>query len=381
MCAVARARLQDADRETIAGVWRSAAVDLRTLPMVLHRHGLVPLTSRHLAASDPPVPSSIRLWLAKALRETAAQQAQATDRLCDLLDGFDAASLDVLPYKGPILSVQLYGDAAMRQPGDLDLLVRPAHAQSAIAFLLDRGFIPEDSVESNGRLPLLRHRHACSLRDPITDLAIDVHWRLLDRMYGPELSLDWLMDQPQTVNVGDRRVRTMAGERLWLALCLHGAAHQWDRLIWLADVAQLMRSYPDLRWPLILEQAARLRFTRGLAAALILVRELFGDGVASGDVAALLGDAGAHALAGRIVARFESAESAPLSMAERFRLGWLGRESLLDRARFGWQAATHVSSRDLGASAWSRVPGVANTRRVVRLLREAAAGRIGAPDA
>jgi hypothetical protein len=172
-------------------------------------------------------------------------------------------------------------------------------------------------------------------------------------------------------------VRVLDGERLLLALCLHGAAHQWERLIWLADVAELLRSEPDLDWPFIERRVAELRFTRNFAGALILVRELFGDAAPWPEAAAWMRDRGAQTFANSVLARFDAPTAAPLGMAERFRLGWLGRETVIDRAVFGWRAATHLSSRDLGASKWARVTGVATTRRMARLLRDVAAVRKG----
>jgi hypothetical protein len=376
LCAVARADLREADRDAIRGCLADPSFDAESLLVALRRHGLEPLAYRHLIASDnEALPAGVVGRLSAAFRARETRQARVALRLCELLTSFEAAALDVLAYKGPLLGLQLYGDYRMRQYGDLDLLVRPTHASRVIALLLARGFNPLDGVEADGTVPLVRHRHACALGDPLTGIIVEVHWRLLDRLYGPELPIDSLMEHPQTLQFCGRPARTIGGERLLLALCLHGAAHQWERLAWLGDVAQLVRSTPDLDWTIVTDRARQIRFARGLGATLLLVGELFGDSPGGPSAADVLRAPDARKLAGRILARLSRPASARLSMAERFRLGWLGREGLIERATFGWRVATHVSPRDLGQSPLGRLAPVAVGRRAIRLFRTAVARR------
>jgi len=56
-------------------------------------------------------------------------------RLRQLLSAFQASGIDVRPYKGPVLAIQLYGHYAMRQYRDLDLLVWPEQADEALRII------------------------------------------------------------------------------------------------------------------------------------------------------------------------------------------------------------------------------------------------------
>ena len=48
----------------------------------------------------------------------------------------------VIPWKGPILAAAAYGDVALRQFGDLDILVREQDAMRAKDLLLASGYRP-----------------------------------------------------------------------------------------------------------------------------------------------------------------------------------------------------------------------------------------------
>jgi hypothetical protein len=76
----------------------------------------------------------------------------------------------------------------------------------------------------------------------------------------------------------DTTVNTFAAEDLLLFLCMHGAKpyHRWSRLIWVTDVAQLIRLQPDLDWEIVLDQAARIGGERRLYFGLLLAANLLG---------------------------------------------------------------------------------------------------------
>src|SRR5579871_4660473 len=60
--------------------------------------------------------------------------------LCRVLDALDAAGVRATPYKGPVLAVQAYGDIALRQFADLDIIVPQTQICEAHGTLLGLGF-------------------------------------------------------------------------------------------------------------------------------------------------------------------------------------------------------------------------------------------------
>lgn len=57
-------------------------------------------------------------------------------------------------------------------------------------------------------------------------------------------------------------------------LCVHGSKHFWERLLWILDVAQLIRTQ-EVDWTLLKEIAAKLKSTRVLLLGLHLAHDLF----------------------------------------------------------------------------------------------------------
>ena len=62
-----------------------------------------------------------------------------------------------------------------------------------------------------------------------------------------------------------------------LVLCLHAAKHLWTRLIWLADIAETLRSRSGAQtidYPLVFARARRLGIARILGVSFWLVKNV-----------------------------------------------------------------------------------------------------------
>jgi len=60
---------------------------------------------------------------------------------------------------------------------------------------------------------------------------------------------------------------------------MHGAKHHWQRLEWVADVAEVIRTREERDWKLLREQSKALGCERALAVGILLVRDLLGTSV------------------------------------------------------------------------------------------------------
>jgi hypothetical protein len=66
---------------------------------------------------------------------------------------------------------------------------------------------------------------------------------------------------------------------LLLLLCIHGGKHGWGKLIWLADVAELLASKPHMDWEHVLDHARRAGGSRMLLLGVVLAHRLLGAAI------------------------------------------------------------------------------------------------------
>ena len=71
------------------------------------------------------IPQLARQELQKRSDACRMQAMRHCIHLASMLKAFNRAGIPVMPMKGPILSLELYGDVGLRQSHDLDLMVTP----------------------------------------------------------------------------------------------------------------------------------------------------------------------------------------------------------------------------------------------------------------
>jgi hypothetical protein len=264
------------------------------------RHGLVPLAHRHLGARSG-VPNGV----AEALREEYVAQARRSLRLAAelrrVLDALEEGGIHALAYKGPALAVLAYGDLSLRAFGDLDVLVRPGDAPRALALLAAQGFAPGYTLSPTRERFFRRVDGDFPLHRAADDTLLELHCRASSLRFGVALETAALAARARPVRVGGAEVPTLAADDLLLALCVHGAKHRWERLEWIAAVAELLRrDGADL--PALLARASRAGARTMLALGLLLAHRLLGAPLPGSVLEIVL----SHAAAARLAAETEA---------------------------------------------------------------------------
>lgn len=159
-------------------------------------------------------------------------------RLAKLLQAQD---VDALFLKGATVNALAYRDVTLRHAKDIDLLVPQANLPAAMAALSDAGYASAfdmDAVSADRRDLWFRYAKSMDWKHRVNGVQVELHWRLTDL---PLLEGAVQSDCRQTVAVtGGRTLETLDPDHLLAYLCVHGAAHGWMRLKWLADVYALL---------------------------------------------------------------------------------------------------------------------------------------------
>jgi hypothetical protein len=296
-------------------------------------HGVVPLLYQSLSSVSSELPSA-SLALLKQRYETNLHRTLFLAReLIRILEHFDALAINVLPYKGLALAETLYSDIALRQAGDIDLLIRSRDLSRIKTALKGVGYSPHlllNEVEERSYLDSGYERAFDSAQGRNL---LEVQWALQPRFYAVDFEMDAMFRRAITVSVAGRNMKSPSPEDMFLILSLHAAKHVWGRLIWLCDIAQILK-LPALNWNWILETARSLGIVRILQVTLVLTNRLLGTAIPAAAEKNLSADPAAITLADEITPQLGRAAPHDVESLSYFRLMMRLRERRADRIRF-----------------------------------------------
>ncbi|CAN5867727.1 hypothetical protein BH23GEM5_BH23GEM5_15630 [soil metagenome] len=323
-------------------------IDWKYLVPAAHVHGVMPLLWRNLERVAPGViPDWVRAQLGASYLHNARRNLFLTGELLRLLELLDDAGISAIPFKGPALAASLYGDVALRQFCDLDLLVHPHAVADVRDLLLAHGFEPEYSLSGAQHDALLISRNEMPFRNPDRGFFLEVQWQITPKFFSFPLEMKGLWDRLQPVSLGGKTVRGLSPEDLLLILCVHGAKHLWERLSWIRDVAQLIGVHPDLAWDSVLERARSLGVERMLLLGLFLSKDLLGARLPNTLVEQIQGDTAVHALAAQVMRRLFPAEDQEPGMLATSWFHVRARERWQDKLRYCYGFAVTPNVWDL----------------------------------
>ncbi len=194
-----------------------------------------------------------------------------------VLHALNEAGITVILMKGPVLACTLYPRPQLRTYHDFDMLIHPHELSRAHDLLVGMGYTFYEEFRANvinekrtGYNYILKQ--ADSWLEVLVELHTAPHADEDDTVF--DLQSWWANAQPVTV-LGEQTL-TLSAEDHLLYLCWHYRFHSFTRLLWLYDLAILVRSCgPTLDWQALLRQAKRLRLATTLYYCLAWCCDLF----------------------------------------------------------------------------------------------------------
>jgi hypothetical protein len=229
------------------------------------QHGLGPLVFTHAAQAGllAAIPARVAASLKEAYCRALVVNRIMEDELATVLAAFAARDISAIALKGVLLARRYYGEAALRPASDMDLLVSRADLVRAVPVLESLNYAP-----TSGHASLLND-HALRFRElrfeKVGTPALELHVTL-SRLPGYHAGFVWPSVRERAEAVDCRGVSALylsRGDELRY-LCLHFAAqHAGERLIWLVDIAEAVRSWPvEWSWSAFVDVAVSLALAR-----------------------------------------------------------------------------------------------------------------------
>ena len=325
----ARTVLPPAVREEMRAII-DAGVRWERLGAYLDRHHLAPLFNRHVPALAGSIPEDVAGRLQAFGRRLALTNLAQANELVRVVKLFGEAGIDVIPFKGLMLGATVYGDLGLRRFGDLDVLVHRADLERSRDVLAANGYAPYRIMTPRKEQAFFRTGMGFEMVRHDQRAIVELHWTFLNRAHAFRLDPEDVWRRSRTVDLWGTTLRTFAPEDHLLYLCAHGSKSFWERLVWVTDVAELVRR-ERVDWTVLLGRAREIHAERMLYLGLLLAVRLFDAPVPADVVAAAEADPDLPALARWVESHALPLAAVPFADADKPWFHLQMRERFTDR--------------------------------------------------
>jgi hypothetical protein len=270
----ARTRMQPAIAEEIRNLMQ-CPLDWDYLLNAAAENSVMPLLGRHIPAIAPDLAPPV--WLERlkgACRANTLRSLTLTGELVKVMNQMRARDISVIPYKGPVLAAQAYGDVALREYEDLDLILRQRDLGKAHDAMLALGYRAKfpwiHSSGATARLVPGEYNYV----DDARRIIVELHTEGTLRHFPVAPDIGELSRSLVSVSLSGHPVMTFSSEDGLSALCIHGAKDFWERISWVADISELIQAESSFDWDAAWKRAEGLRATRMVSLGLALAMSL-----------------------------------------------------------------------------------------------------------
>jgi hypothetical protein len=290
-------------------------VDVDVVMELAAQHGVRPNLLQALSRlSWDQVPARMREGLERFQHGHLLRALSVSNELIGLAAGFSDCGIDFAAFKGPVLAMQLYGDVALREYADIDIIVPPAQMDRAERVLFARGYRNTQGDQAFRRAFLRHQRQYAFVRDDV-DAAVDLHWDFSAELLPFPVHAAEIWSALKPVVIGGVDIPSLAGADLVLLLAGHGTKEAWRSVGWVCDFATLVERLPDLDWSSLHARARRNGSGCSILLAAAMARELLDQPAAPFLAAALDRNPGILDLARELAGRLRSAFPADIERA------------------------------------------------------------------
>ncbi len=320
-------------------------------------HRVLPLVSHNLQShAQGQVPADLIVQLKYQAQRNQLRVFGLTGSLVKVVEQLREQGIFAVPFKGLMLSLEAYGNPALRSFDDIDLWVSSENFFILKEALSSQGYVPfQTSLSTETERQYCWDMGEYSLLNRDSDVGLDVHHRLMAGDCSMTVDFSRCWQRTEEIQVMGHSVPTLQREDMVIYLCANGMKDGWSYLRSVCDVAALMTHETPLDWEVILQEAKSMKALRMVQLGVMLAHRLL-DVPLPTHFDQLKPDVMVRRMCDRICARLSSSESPDAeeqAALEKLILRFLASESLSARwAYLGrvlsrvFKIATHVSSKD-----------------------------------
>jgi len=290
-------------------------------------------------------PEAIPGELTRRFQDNTLNSVHLTAELLRVVDLLSSEGISVLPFKGPTLAIAAYGNLALRQFVDIDLLVPGKDAQRALGVLTRSGYSLNLRLSPRRQKAYLRAYDEFVLSRDDHGCLVELHWGVTRPYFSVPLNSDDFFARATCVRLSQKKIPSLSREDLISVLCLHGAKHCWSHLSHVADLAWLLNA-GEVCWKDILAGACKLGALRMILLGVGLAHRLFEVRLPAEVEGAMVADRAVEGLVSTAIVAMLTDRIPEGAILKAARFHMRARERWQDRMRYMFRLATTPSIED-----------------------------------
>jgi predicted O-linked N-acetylglucosamine transferase (SPINDLY family) len=305
LLACARAHTSTKDEVAIRRMLEQG-IDWTTFVQKTLSHSLAGLAGHTLSRLAPDmVPDDVLAAFQAFIEQTRESNLTRLDELARLIKRLAEGGVEAIPFKGPVLTQQAFGDLGLRRFRDLDLLIRDSDQDEAIRILRGMGYERQGHL-TEAQFRLVHRLQGQEILFKPNSAAVEPHTRLTSLKMALDIDYAGLWQRARRQSIFGHDMLIFAPEDTLLVLATHGGKELWWDIKWACDIADFIVSHPDLDWHTVAARARSQGCFRMLLLATSLARNYLGAAIPDLLKPAEIRDTTVDEIAGRVLARWEA---------------------------------------------------------------------------
>ena len=253
-------------------------LDWNYLLKLASRHRLMALLYHNLNSICPElVPEDILKELKDNFNVNVHQNLLLTGELIKILNKLDSYGINAIPYKGSSLAIFAYNNLALRQFGDIDIVVDKSDTPKVKDLMFSFGYEFESYPWNMDEFLYFKTQTEHKFIDKKRDIVVEIHNKFQGHFFYFPINSEFLYKREnlKMLNINNYQVSIPSTENLILILCVHCSRHNWSRISWICDISEIIQNQ-NINWSELIETAEKLCIKRILLINLFLASDLLG---------------------------------------------------------------------------------------------------------
>ena len=239
-----------------------------------YSHGIFPLVYKSLKDFAHLIPENIFTYIKQNYMNIVKQNMLMTSELIKITKILEENNIEVISFKGPVLSQLAYGDVVSRQYCDLDILVDEKELKKAQNILENNNYEQMYDLEEYQKENLKNVVHDISMINKLNNTNIELHWTLSSGEFFIDLEKLKYLEDTKKYTISNQEINIFSNEKLFIYLCVHGYKHLWERIEWLVDIYYLTEK-ENIDLEKVIEMSKFINAERLVLSTLIICKKIF----------------------------------------------------------------------------------------------------------